>query len=195
MALSGLAITGIILIIVALIMIIVAVVLLIIDSSTSISWWVWLILGLGVVLAIVGSVMLAISLAEPEVPSCPLPQPACPIVPPTCPSVKPVCPSKQCPYAQVKTYTAPIIQAPVAVVPNATYSERIEKVGIDSFDPDPISTSVEIPGQVVRRNVVGPYGPSGENIQISGLHRTAPTRRIITRDIGEHPVNLVNDEF
>jgi hypothetical protein len=202
MALSGLAIAGIIVIVIGIIMAIIGIILLIVEASTTVPWYVWLLVIGGILLAIIGGIMLAIGLSE--VPSCFQPQPMCPV-----PVITPQPVQKTCPYAQpaitiqpqyvppVITPTPIITPAPIArpVVPGPIYSQRVEKLGDETFDPDPVTSVIDTPSTAVRRTANGPYGPNGENINITGVHKLPGTRTYTTRDIPEHPVtsNLTGD--
>ena len=83
MALSGLAIAGIIIIVIGIIMAIIGIILLIVEDAGTISWYVWLLVIGGILMAIIGGVILAVALSEestyspcaPPKPKCPLPVP------------------------------------------------------------------------------------------------------------------------
>lgn len=181
MALSGLAIAGIIIIIIGIIMAIIGIVLLIVESAAIIAWYVWLLIIGGILLGIIGGIMLAVALSESTcVKPCMQP------VPYVAPVVENRCPQYVAPVVQ-PTYVQPAV-APRPYVPPAMYSQRVEQVGPETFDPDPVTTVSETPSTAVRRNVTGPYGPNGENIPISGVYKQPGQRRYVTRDIPEHPV-------
>ena len=174
LALSGLAIAGIALIVIGIIMAIIGIIILIVhDSTTSIPWYVWVLIVGGILMGIIGGIMLAVALSETEKPvsSCytPIAQPVCPL------AAQPI--SKcGCPHIQ------PVYQPPV-------YSERTEVTGQETFDPDPQTSVLETPAKSRRRTVIGPYGPNGSDMKVSGVHTLPATRKIITRDIPNHPVS------
>ena len=214
MALSGLAIAGIILIVIGIIMAIIGIILLIVENTTTTSWYVWFLVLGGILLGIIGGVILAIALSEPTIkaiipiPGCPIPQPICPVPQPICPIPQPTCPLIQpvikptCPYAN---YTAPQVFSPpvftpmvkpqVPLVPSPIYSQRVEQLGDETFDPDPVTSVIDKPPTTLRRTVNGPYGPSGENIDVTGIHKIPGQRTYVTRDIPEHPVTSNITEF
>jgi len=79
------------------------------------------------------------------------------------------------------------------LLPPPKYTVRSEQIGIETFDPDPITTVTDIPSKSVRTTVNGPYGQSGENIATTGVY-TSPTRRVYTTsDIPEHQVRSINN--
>jgi len=183
MALSGLAIAGIILIIIGIIMAIIGIILLIVENTTTISWYVWFLVIGGILLGIIGGILLAIALSEPLLPTCPLPQPTCPLVQPT---VQPLIrTTPKCPFVQPQ---APLVPSPI-------YSQRVEQLGEETFNPDPVTSVLDKPPTTVRRTVNGPYGPSGENIDVTGIHKIPGQRTYITRDIPEHAVTSNLTEF
>ena len=205
MALSGLAIAGIIVIIIGIIMAIIGIILLIVENTTTISWYVWFLVIGGILLGIIGGIMLAIALSESTVPvykpTCPIPQPLCPIPQP--PIVRPSCPytpqpivQPTCPY---QNYSPPVItpyvKPQVPLVPSPIYSQRVEQLGDETFDPDPVTSVIDTPPTTLRRTVNGPYGPSGENIDVTGVHKIPGQRTYVTRDIPEHPVTSNLTEF
>lgn len=193
MALSGLAIAGIIIIIIGIIMAIIGIILLIVENTATISWYVWFLVIGGILLGIIGGIMLAIGLSEPTIyrPTCPVPQPMCPpiqpIVQPTCPYIRPI--------PQPVQPTCPFLKPQVPLVPSAVYNQRVERLGEETFDPDPVTSVIDTPPTAVRRTVNGPYGPAGENMDITGVHKIPGQRTYVTRDIPEHPVTSNLTEF
>lgn len=179
MALSGLAIAGIVLIIIGIIMAIIGIIILVVNNNaTSVPWYVWgLIIG-GILIGIIGGIMLAVALSEPDIPSCIKTNP-CAVAP-----VVPTCPLSVAP-TPVTIQPAPVARAPV-IAP--VVSERIERVGQETFDPDPQTTVEERPPVAVRTNARGPYGPNGEDAVVSGVYKVPGQRVYRTRDIPEHPV-------
>ena len=194
MALSGLAIAGIILIIIGIIMAIIGIILLIVENTTTISWYVWFLIIGGILMGIIGGILLAVALSEPTVPTvpvykpvgCPLPQPTYPMVQPqqTCPLVRPAVQP-----------TCPFVKPQVPLVPSPVYSQRVERLGDETFDPDPVTSVIDSPPTTLRRTVNGPYGPNGENIDVTGVHKIPGQRTYVTRDIPEHPVTSNVTEF
>lgn len=200
MALSGLAIAGIILIIIGIIMAIIGIILLIVENTTTISWYVWFLIIGGILMGIIGGILLAVALSEPTVPVykpvCPLPQPTCPMIQPqpTCPVARPTCPFVT-PVAPVAPVVTPVVKPQVPLVPSPVYSQRVEKLGDETFDPDPVTSVIDTPPTTLRRTVNGPYGPNGENIDVTGVHKIPGQRTYVTRDIPEHPVVSNVTEF
>lgn len=201
MALSWLAIAGIIIIIIGIIMAIIGIILLIVENTSTISWYVWFLVIGGILLGIIGGIMLAIGLSEPTVtkPMCPQPQPTClqpPMVKPTCPYAPQPMVQPTCPY---QNYSPPVItpyvKPQVPLVPSPIYSQRVEQLGEETFDPDPVTSVIDTPPTTLRRTVNGPYGPSGENIDVTGVHKIPGQRTYVTRDIPEHPVTSNITEF
>lgn len=193
MALSGLAIAGIIIIIIGIIMAIIGIILLIVENTSTISWYVWFLVIGGILMGIIGGVLLAIALSEPTVivpvarPLCPLPLQE-PLIQQTCPRIRPI-------IQPVPQPTCPFVQPQVPLVPSAVYNQRIERLGEETFDPDPVTSVIDTPGTAVRRTVNGPYGPSGENMDITGVHKIPGQRTFVTRDIPEHPVTSALSNF
>lgn len=183
MALSGLAIAGIVLIVIGIIMAIIGIIILVVNNTaTSAPWYVWTLIIGGILIGIIGGIMLAVALSEPDVPACMKPNPCAPVIAP----VVPTCPfAAPAPVTIQPVQTAPVMRAPVMA---PVVSERIERVGQETFDPDPQTTIEERPGVAVRRNVRGPYGPNGEDAVVSGVHKLPGERVVRTRDIPEHPV-------
>lgn len=170
-------------------MVIIGIILLIVENTTTISWWVWVLIIVGILMGIIGGIILAVALSEPTVPSCykPVVQPTCPAPQPYIqPVVQPTCPFQQPYLAPIPI--VPIVKPQVPIVPSPVYSQRTELVGPETFDPDPVTTFTETPPTAVRRNVQGPYGPNNENIEVSGVHKLPGQRTYVTRDIPEHPV-------
>jgi len=192
MALSGLAIAGIIIIIIGIIMAIIGIILLIVENTPTISWYVWFLVIGGILMGIIGGVILAIALSESTVPIVPVYKPLCPIpqpiIQPTCPSIRPV-------IQPVIQPRCPFVQPQVPLVPTSVYSQRVEKLGEETFDPDPVTSVVDTPPTTIRRTVNGPYGPSGENMDVTGVHKIPGQRTYVTRDIPEHPVVSNISEF
>ena len=192
MALSGLAIAGIILIIIGIIMAIIGIILLIVENTPSVSWYVWFLVIGGILLGIIGGVILAIALSEgPKVvlPGCPIPQP-------TCPQIRPIPAVPTCPYQNYSPpVVSPLVRPQVPLVPSAVYNQRVEQLGEETFDPDPVTSVIDKPPTAIRRTVNGPYGPAGENMDITGVHKIPGQRTYITRDIPEHPVTSNLTEF
>ena len=201
MALSWLAIAGIIIIIIGIIMAIIGIILLIVENTSTISWYVWFLVIGGILLGIIGGIMLAIGLSEPTVVKsmCPVPQPTCPqppMVKPTCPYAPQPIVQPTCPF---QNYSPPVItpyvKPQVPLVPSPIYSQRVEQLGEETFDPDPVTSVIDTPPTTLRRTVNGPYGPSGENIDVTGVHKIPGQRTYVTRDIPEHPVTSNITEF
>lgn len=180
MALSGLAIAGIVLIIIGIIMALIGIIVLVLNgTATNVQWWVWALIVGGILIGIIGGIMLAVALSEPELPPCYKPNPCqvpVPVVQPTCPYAA----------APVAITPAPIITRPAPIAP--VVSQRIEHVGQETFDPDPVTTVEETPPVAVRRQVRGPYGPNGEDAVVSGVYKSPGQRVYRTTDIPEHPV-------
>jgi hypothetical protein len=80
-------------------------------------------------------------------------------------------------------------------LPTPSYTERYEIIGTERFDPDPITTTTRIPGRSVRETVRGPYGLSGENVLISGVHKLPGQMVYSTADISEHEVRSVHNGY
>ena len=77
---------------------------------------------------------------------------------------------------------------PTRGVPIPSRVKSIEQVGLETFDPDPISSIRAEPRKSIRTTVNGPYGPGGSNSPTTGIY-TSPGRRIYTTmDIPEHEV-------
>jgi hypothetical protein len=87
------------------------------------------------------------------------------------------------------------LPTPVARSIIPSYTERSEVIGRERFDPDPITTVTKIPGSSVRKTVQGPYGPNGENILISGVHKLPGQMVYSTADIPEHEVRSVHSGY
>ena len=77
--------------------------------------------------------------------------------------------------------------------PAPSYSTRTEKIGTERFDPDPVTTVTNIPGRSVRTTVKGPYGPRGEDVVVSGVHKLPGQVVYSTADIPEHEVRSVSN--
>jgi len=201
MALSGLAIAGIIIIIIGIIMAIIGIILLIVENTATISWYVWFLVIGGILMGIIGGILLAIALSESTVPIIPAqpvykplcPQQMCPQQQPTCPQIKPI-PQPQ-PSCYIPPTVTPFVKPQVPLVPSPIYNQRVEKLGEETFDPDPVTSVIDTPPTTVRRTVNGPYGPSGENIDVTGVHKIPGQRTYVTRDIPEHPVVSNISEF
>ena len=88
--------------------------------------------------------------------------------------------------------TTPIVTPPKILYPSPSYNMRSEQIGDETFDPDPITSVVEVPPIATRRAVRGPYGENGENMQVTGVHKLPGQRTFVTRDIPEHPVRSTN---
>ena len=208
MALSGLAIAGIILIVIGIIMAIIGIILLIVENTTTTSWYVWFLVLGGILLGIIGGVLLAIALSEPTIkaiipmPGCPIPQPVCPVPIQTCPmplqpTIKPTCPYQN--YTAPQVFSPPVftpmVKPQIPLAPTHVYSQRVEQLGDETFDPDPVTSVIDKPPTTLRRTVNGPYGPSGENIDVTGVHKIPGQRTYVTRNIPEHPVTSDITEF
>lgn len=90
----------------------------------------------------------------------------------------------------------PRVVSPRKSVPDARVIERSERVGVETFDPEPVQEVIETKPRSYRTNVVGPYGPNGENKIVTGTHTLPGTRTIRTTDIPVHEVRSVyNDEY
>lgn len=172
---SPLGIAGIIFIIIGIIMAVIGIVLLIVYSTTTIQWFVWVLLVGGILLGIIGGIMLAAALsARPRVEPCcePIPEPKC--------------------YMQRVYEPPPVVQPVYAPAPARTIQTRTEKVGQEMFDPDPQTYVYETPAQPVHvNNVVGNYGPGGTRTVVSGTYVPPSTRTYVTQDILPHPVTSV----
>lgn len=201
MALSWLAIAGIIIIIIGIIMAIIGIILLIVENTSTISWYVWFLVIGGIIMGIIGGILLAIALSDstPIVPvykpMCPPQQPMCPPQQQTCPSIKPIIQQPTCPFQNYQPPITPVVKPQVPLVPSPVYSQRVEKLGDETFNPDPVTSVIDTPPTTLRRTVNGPYGPSGENIDVTGIHKIPGQRTYVTRDIPEHPVVSNVTEF
>ena len=80
-------------------------------------------------------------------------------------------------------------------VPTPLYSERSEQIGTERFDPDPVTTVTKVPERSMRRTVQGPYGPNGENVVISGVHKLPGQLVYTTQDVPEHEVRSVHNGY
>ena len=104
-------------------------------------------------------------------------------------STQTVYPRVVAPSASV-TQSTSVVRAPVPL-----YTQRSEQIGREMFDPDPVTTVTKIPGRVVRETVRGPYGPSGENVLVSGTHKLPGQVVYSTADIPEHEVRSVHNGY
>ena len=78
---------------------------------------------------------------------------------------------------------------PVYSVPPPYVNSTVRNVGTARFDPDPRTTTRTVQPAPERRQVMGPYGPGGSMIPITGKY-VPPTMEIAeTIDIPEHPVS------
>jgi len=82
-----------------------------------------------------------------------------------------------------------------SVYPAPSYNTRTEKIGNETFDPDPITTVTDIPSRSVRTTVKGPYGSNGEDVVVSGVHKLPGRRVYSTADIPEHEIRSVNNGY
>ena len=97
------------------------------------------------------------------------------------------------PTSVVTQSTSVVTQPKRVLYPPPTLNTRSEQIGVETFDPDPITTVTETPQQAIRRTVAGPYGASGERTVISGVHKLPGQRVYTTADIPEHEVRSVNN--
>jgi hypothetical protein len=67
-------------------------------------------------------------------------------------------------------------------------SVSAQPVGQATFDPDPVTQVSYVQPAAERRTVVGPYGPGGQQIQVTGVYKPPVVRQAVTTDIQEHPV-------
>jgi len=77
--------------------------------------------------------------------------------------------------------------------PAPSYNTRTEKIGNETFDPDPVTTVTDIPSRSVRTTVRGPYGAAGENVVTTGVYTSQGGRIYSTADIPEHEVRSVGN--
>jgi len=63
---SSLGITGVIFIVIGIIMALISIIYIILNQNRSKAWYIWAILISGIVLAIIGSIMLAIALSQSQ---------------------------------------------------------------------------------------------------------------------------------
>lgn len=208
MALSTLTIAGIIIIVIGIIMAIIGIILLIVENAGTISWYVWLLVIGGILMAIIGGVILAVALSEESTYSpCSPPKPKCPLPPAQSPCnmgyhhhnntpvPQPIVPQQTCPLmtpspSTVTPITSTLSTSPLPRpnVPIPIYSQKVVQLGNETFNPDPVTSVVETPGQSVRRTVSGPYGENGEETQVTGTHKIPGQRKYITKNIPEHDV-------
>jgi len=85
--------------------------------------------------------------------------------------------------ASPRYMTAPAAALPVRYGGSQTYA-----VGPEHFDPDPMTEVTSTPATPRRVVASGPYGPGGQNVQISGTYTPPATVTSTTYDIGNHPV-------
>jgi len=199
---SGLGIAGIIFIIIGIIMAVIGIVLLISRSTTTTTeWYIWLLIIGGIVIGIIGGIMLAVALAyapvTPVVPAyTPVPQVApqpvqyvqhsvvaAPVAQPviTAPVAQPVR------YVQ-QPMVAAAPAAPVAATPQRVVSQQVERVSAARFDPDPQTTVQRIRPPPMRGVFRGPYGPNGEEMDVTGVYQPAEENIYTTTDITDHSV-------
>jgi len=95
---------------------------------------------------------------------------------------------------QVTQTVYPRVVSP-ARSPNASYTTRTEQIGVETFDPDPITTVTKIPGTVEKKVVRGPYGQNGENTVVSGVYKSPGIVVYSTSDIPEHEVRSVHNGY
>lgn len=200
---SPLGVAGIILIIVGIIMAVIGIILLIANQNREKPWYIWFLLIMGVVLGIIGGILLAIALSQtPAVvttTTTPILQPAQQVLvssPPivttpvvTAPIVRTTPPAQyvvQSPTKQV------VVQRTVPVLPTRTLGSGTTYIDDDTFDPDPETIVTESPGQRRRMVATGPYGPGGSTMTVTGTYKPQTKVNYTTRDIGEHPVTVVN---
>lgn len=88
-----------------------------------------------------------------------------------------------------------LVQRGTPLVPNASYTTRSEQIGVERFDPDPVTTVTKIPERSERKIVRGPYGANGENVEISGVHKLPGQMIYSTSDIPEHEVRSVHNGY
>lgn len=69
-----------------------------------------------------------------------------------------------------------------------SYSTQTVTTGTEEFDPDPVTRVIEQSSRTVREDVIGPYGPNGENVRVSGTHTLPGQRRYLTMDYPNHTV-------
>lgn len=217
---SPLGVTGIILIIIGIIMAIIGVILLIANQNKEKPWYIWVLIVGGIILGIIGGILLAVALSRypepiryvtPQYPvvtpqympnpqyvaAAPVPVPVPQYIPgPPAPQYVQAPPATkyvQAPqYVQAQHYVQVPQYAPApppAQVPKA-YTQRTEFVDDDLYDPDPKTYVNTIPGQNRRMDVIGPYGPGGQQVQTSGVYKSQSANVYTTEDIGAHPVTV-----
>lgn len=180
---SPLGVAGVLLIILGIIMAVVGVIFLIAMSTQSKPWWTWFLLIGGIIMGIIGGILLAIALSQSAVvvtPTAPIPAPQAPqyVVSPT-----------HYTHAYHGQPTHYLVAAqPAPQIPTQHMGTRTYPVGGEHFDPDPHTVVTQSPPTPRRTTVVGPYGPGGQNIQISGTYTPPGTVTATTYDIGHHPV-------
>ena len=190
---TPLGFTGIFLLIVGILMTVGGIIGLIVQSNQPKSWWVWFLIFVGIVLGILGAVLLAIALSRTEVDPCrqiemrayaPAPvvyQQPTPIMVAPPPYVAPLAP-------QYIPAPQPIYQQVAAPLPAANLGTSIYTTEHPKFDPDPVDVFTQSPGTRQRAFVKGPYGPNGEEIEVSGTLTSAPIATKRTYDIPDHQV-------
>ena len=91
-----------------------------------------------------------------------------------------------------ETYSVNNAYSGRTLYPQPSYNTKTESVGVETFDPDPVTIVTDIPSTLVRTSVKGPYGPKGETVVTSGVY-TSPGKRVYsTADIPEHEVRSVS---
>lgn len=173
---SPLGVAGIILIIIGIIMAVIGIILLIANQNQPKPWYIWLLLIGGIILGIIGGVLLAIALSQPVIavvePARCIPAPG--------------------PQYVVAPQPAPqyvIAPQPIAAPPPAQYlGSQTALVGQEHFDPDPQTIVTTSPPTPRRMTVQGPYGPGGQQAQVSGVYTPPAMVTTTTYDIANHPV-------
>lgn len=189
---TPLGFTGIFLLIVGILMTVGGIIGLIVQSNQPKSWWVWFLIFAGIVLGILGAVLLAIALSQTavvvnpcgQVVAAPVPvmyQQPTPIMVAPPPYVAPLAP-------QYVPAPQPIYQQVAAPLPAANLGTSIYTTGHPRFNPDPVDVFTPFPGTRQRAFVKGPYGPNGEEIEVSGTLTSAPIATKRTYDIPDHQV-------
>lgn len=99
------------------------------------------------------------------------------------------------PQRSLTVRTAPNLSIPTVRGPSiqAQYSERVEQIGDERFDPDPVTTVTETRSAPVRTTVRGPYGPGGSMVTTTGVYKPPAQRQYTTYDYPEHPVQSVGN--
>ena len=87
------------------------------------------------------------------------------------------------------------VQRGIPLIPNASYTTRSEQIGVERFDPDPVTMVTKIPERSERKIVRGPYGANGEKVEIPGVHKLPGQIIYSISDIPEHEVRSVHNGY